>query len=61
MTIDLEHYLKVKLVNDCQNNPLDNGYEVVNKFLESHLKIKDNLTQISRVTSYGENSFEKYT
>ena len=34
MTIDLEHYLKVKLVNDCQNNPADNGYEVVEKFLE---------------------------
>ena len=23
MTIDLEHYLKVKLVNDCQNNPAE--------------------------------------
>ena len=41
MTIDLEHYLKVKLINECQNNPADDGYEVVEKFLESHLKIKD--------------------
>ena len=35
MTIDLEHYLKVKLVNTCQNNPADDGYEVVQKFLET--------------------------
>lgn len=34
MTIDLEHYLKVKLVNDCQNNPADDGYEVVQAFLQ---------------------------
>ena len=60
MTIDLEHYLKVKLVNDCQNNPVDDGYEVVQKFLESHLKIKDNISQLSRVTGYGENSFDRY-
>jgi abortive infection bacteriophage resistance protein len=60
MTIDLEHYLKVKLVNDCQNNPVDDGYEVVEKFLESHLKVKDSITQFNRVTGYGENSFDKY-
>ena len=60
MTIDLEHYLKVKLVNTSQNNPTDDGYEVVQKFLESHLKIKDNISQINRITGYGENSFDKY-
>ena len=60
MTIDLEHYLKVKLVNDCQNNPVDDGYEVVEKFLESHLKVKDSIAQFNRVTGYGENSFDKY-
>ena len=60
MTIDLEHYLKVKLVNDCQNNPVDDGYEVVEKFLESHPKVKDSLTQFTRATGYGENSFRKY-
>jgi len=60
MTIDLEHYLKVKLVNECQNNPADDGYEVVEKFLESHLKIKDNLAQMNKVTNYGGGSFDKY-
>lgn len=60
MTIDLEHYLKVKLVNTCQNNPKDDGYEVVQKFLENHPKIKDNM-QNYRSISYGENTFEKYS
>jgi hypothetical protein len=60
MTIDLEHYLKVKLVNECQNNPVDDGYEVVEKFLESHLKTKDSLTQFCKISSYGENSFDRY-
>lgn len=60
MTIDLEHYLKVKLVNDCQNNPADDGYEVVEKFLEGHLKLKEEIAKVNKNTSYGENSFEKY-
>lgn len=60
MTIDLEHYLKVKLVNDCQNNPADDGYEVVEKFLESHLKLKEDIAKVNKNTSYGGNSFEKY-
>lgn len=60
MTIDLEHYLKVKLVNTCQNNSTDDGYEVVQKFLEKHPKIKENM-QNYRAVSYGENTFEKYS
>ena len=60
MTIDLEHYLKVKLVNDCQNNPADDGYEVVEKFLEGHLKLKEEIAKVNKNTSYGESSFEKY-
>lgn len=61
MTIDLEHYLKVKLVNTCQNNPCDDGYEVVQQFLEKHPKIKENILQTNRTVTYGENTFEKYS
>ena len=60
MTIDLEHYLKVKLVNDCQNNSADDGYEVVENFLEHHQKVKDYISQFNRISGYGENPFEKY-
>lgn len=60
MTIDLEHYLKVKLVNDCQNNAADDGYEVVEKFLESHSKVRESILAGSRLAGYSGNSFDKY-
>ena len=60
MTIDLEHYLKVKLVNDCQENPADDGYEVVENFLELHPQIKSNLDVGSKLAGYGRDKFEKY-
>ncbi|MGL4986608.1 MAG: Abi family protein [Treponemataceae bacterium] len=60
MTIDLEHYLKVKLVNDCQNNASDNGFEVVKKFLSKNPLIKNSLESTSRLASYSNNKFSKY-
>lgn len=41
MTIDFEHYLKVKLVNESQDNSADDGYLVVRKFLESKPKLRE--------------------
>lgn len=60
MTIDLEHYLKVKLVNDCQKNEVDDGYEVVEKFLQSHPKVRDTILAGSKLAGYGGTSFDKY-
>lgn len=60
MTIDLEHYLKVKLVNDCQNNSADDGYEVVEKFLESHPKVRESILTGSKLAGYGGNNYDKY-
>ena len=60
MTIDLEHYLKVKLVNDCQNNPADDGYEVVQAFLQRDRTVKNELQKGSWLAGYGGIDFEKY-
>ena len=60
MTIDLEHYLKVKIVNDCQKNEADDGYEVVEKFLEKYPKVKESLLTGSRLAGYSGVDFEKY-
>ena len=60
MTIDLEHYLKVKLVNDCQNNPADDGYEVVQEFLAKEKRVKDELQKGSWLAGYSGNDFERY-
>ena len=60
MTIDLEHYLKVKLVNECQNNTTDDGYTVVNAFLGSHGAIKESTISGAKLAGYSGISFEKY-
>lgn len=52
LTIDLEHYLKVKLVNDCQENSRDDGYKVVEDFFEKHPKIKESVTATIYLASY---------
>lgn len=33
MTLDIEHYLKVRLLNAIENNPKEDGYKIVQKFL----------------------------
>ena len=34
MSLDVEHYLKVRLMNDLSNNPLEDGYNIVEVFLQ---------------------------
>ncbi|MBC8611744.1 Abi family protein [Massilimaliae timonensis] len=34
ITLDIEHFLKVRLLTDCLNNSLEDGYFIVKKFLE---------------------------
>lgn len=52
MTIDLEHYLKVNLVNDCQTNPDDDGYGVVKAFFEKYPYIQKNVASGNNFSSY---------
>jgi len=61
MTIDLEHYLKVKLVNDCQSNPADDGYEVVAAFLAENPKIASSIKTGFNLIGYYEKPFFRYT
>lgn len=39
MTADIEHYLKVKLINDIVENSLEDGYNIINQFLLKNEKI----------------------
>lgn len=61
MTVDLEHCLKVKIVNDCQNNPADDGYKVVEDFLNTKPKLKETLINSPRIAEYSGLFFGKYT
>ncbi len=52
MTIDLEHYLKVNLVNDCQTNPDDDGYGVVKAFFEKEQFIQKTVQKGTNFSCY---------
>lgn len=36
LSLDVEHYLKVRLMNDLSDNPKENGYNIVKVFLKYH-------------------------
>lgn len=36
LSLDVEHYLKVRLMNDLSDNPEENGYNIVRLFLQYH-------------------------
>ena len=61
MTIDLEHYLKVKLVGDCQDNPADDGYEVVAAFLAKNPKVRSSIQSGFKLIGYYNKTFFRYT
>ncbi|MCM1245526.1 MAG: Abi family protein [Roseburia sp.] len=42
MCIDIEHDLKVKLVNDVESDTAEDGYDIVDRFLNQYSYIKDN-------------------
>ncbi len=45
MCLDIEHVIKVKLINDITNNPSEDGYDIVRKFIakDNNLHILKNI------------------
>lgn len=61
MTLDFEHYLKVKIINDSQENPADDGYAVVESFLETHNRGRHLIENLNNSSNfYNRQVFEKY-
>ena len=61
MTLDFEHYLKVKLVNDSQENPADDGYTVVENFLKGHARSRAVVENYNSSSSfYNRKVFDNY-
>ena len=52
MTVDFEHNLKVKLVNECQNNQADDGYQVVEAFLTKRPKLRESILKDPHIAEY---------
>ena len=61
MTLDFEHYLKVKIINDSQENPSDDGYAVVENFLETHNRVRHLIENLNNSSNfYNRQVFDKY-
>ena len=61
MTLDFEHYLKVKIINDSQENPADDGYAVVESFLETHNRVRHLIENLNNSSNfYNRQVFDKY-
>ncbi len=45
MTSDIEHFLKVELLNACSENPQENGYDIVSEFLNKWEYITPTITK----------------
>ena len=61
MTLDFEHYLKVKIINDSQENPSDDGYTVVENFLETHNRVRHLIENLNNSSYfYNRQVFDKY-
>lgn len=43
MCLDIEHFLKVRLMYDISNNPKEDGYNIVSSFLDGHYDILANM------------------
>ena len=43
LCLDIEHHLKLKLIKDCCDNPLEDGYSIVSEFLANNEYIKNSL------------------
>ena len=61
MTLDFEHYLKVKIINESQENHSDDGYAVVESFLETHNRVRHLIENLNNsLNFYNRQVFEKY-
>lgn len=59
MALDIEHFLKVRLLRDMSENPQEDGYSSVEEFLARQPMVKDDISNKSR-DSYCEALIEKY-
>lgn len=59
MCLDIEHYLKVKLLNNIENNPEEDGYNIVYKFTHRYSYILNKIDK-QKSSQYCKNLIEKY-
>lgn len=59
MCLDIEHSIKVKLLNDIANNPNEDGYEIIRKFINEKPDILRKINS-HKYDEYSNSLIEKY-
>lgn len=61
MALDIEHYLKVKLLHEIENNPTEDGYKIIQKFISKDPKLSSLRTiQSHKSSAYCKDLIDKY-
>ncbi len=59
MCLDIEHSLKIILLNDIENNPEEDGYDIIRRFITKYERCIKNI-QIHQSSEYCKDLIEKY-
>lgn len=60
LSLDVEHYLKVRLINDLSNNPNEDGYNIVKLFFQSYPNTAADIQNKADKYSFCSNLAEKH-
>lgn len=60
MTVDVEHFVKVQIMAECQKNEYDDGYKVVSEFLNKNGPINDDFQKRALSKSYNSALIKSY-
>lgn len=61
MALDIEHYMKVRLLNEIENNPEEDGYKIIQKFIAKDRRFETLKTiQRHKSSAYCKDLIEKY-
>lgn len=60
LSLDVEHYLKVRLMNDLSDNPEEDGYNIVRLFLQYHPNAKADIQSKAGKYSFCSDLVEKH-
>lgn len=61
MALDIEHYMKVRFLKEIENNPEEDGYKIIQKFIAKDNNFKDlKKIQAHKASAYCKDLIDKY-
>lgn len=60
LSLDVEHFLRVRLMRDISENDKEDGYSIVRSFLSNHSNVQETI-EIKKRDSYCEQLIDKYS